>query len=545
MHAMATLLSNGATKHNGSGCCGSENGCACPACASLRTFERPRFFAGQLLTETELNLLQQYVIDKHRFHNVHLHGWGVVCGLQVRCDECGDGVIVEPGYAIDPCGNDIVVPGAQRVDVMSMIQHCVQQTIPACDPPRYDLPPGCDDDSTWCLYVRYREWNTRAVTPLAGAKSSCACGGKNGGSGCGCGGSKPRPGWECTCGTGGSANTDACGCGGSPTTTTRTPECEPTRTKELYEFGVCRTDGSCTDLRKRLEGTFPVKAAECLQKIRPIFTKHISGADAKIATAVLLEPAAAADNDPHDAICALFDAVLELYRTDPMRTMCTMPVELSEIDCSPQGPNETSEAFQQRMAAAARALLMLIVAYVRDCVCHHLMPPCPPDPCDDRVVLACMTVKEGRVVSICNFDCRRHAGSFVSLNYWLPIGPLVGWVVGMICCAPLLGRIPGQPAPVVLVRDFLAQNRIADLRRAVLRDDFALVKNWSQRVRDAGRALRPDNLLAKANEAAREGRLFAGGLVAAPVGRAAKKAPAKKAAKKAAGGAPRRGGGGR
>ncbi len=52
-----------------------------------------------------------------RFHNQHLHGWGIVCGLQVQCGpdtvrETGtihDVVTVNNGYAIDSLGNDIIV----------------------------------------------------------------------------------------------------------------------------------------------------------------------------------------------------------------------------------------------------------------------------------------------------------------------------------------------------------------------------------------------------------------------------------------------------
>lgn len=51
------------------------------------------------------------------FHNQHLHGWGIVCGLQVQCgpDTARDGAVihdvvtVKNGYAIDSRGRDILV----------------------------------------------------------------------------------------------------------------------------------------------------------------------------------------------------------------------------------------------------------------------------------------------------------------------------------------------------------------------------------------------------------------------------------------------------
>src|SRR5215468_10182302 len=57
----------------------------CPDCGGLECLCRPRFFAGQLLTEQDLNRLDQYIIAKNRLHNRYLVGHGVVCGLEVRC----------------------------------------------------------------------------------------------------------------------------------------------------------------------------------------------------------------------------------------------------------------------------------------------------------------------------------------------------------------------------------------------------------------------------------------------------------------------------
>ena len=110
--------------------------CCCPACAGLECLERPRFFAGQLLTESELNGEQAYVVAKNRLHNRYLHGPGVVCGLQVGCDPCDGWVTIAPGYAIDPCGNDIVVCEGQRLNVAELIARCKDTGPAPCDPVR-------------------------------------------------------------------------------------------------------------------------------------------------------------------------------------------------------------------------------------------------------------------------------------------------------------------------------------------------------------------------------------------------------------------------
>ena len=71
----------------------------CPACGGLECLCRPRFFAGQLLTEADLNRLDHYIVAKNKLHNRYVHGWGVACGMEVVCSACGDQVIVRPGYA--------------------------------------------------------------------------------------------------------------------------------------------------------------------------------------------------------------------------------------------------------------------------------------------------------------------------------------------------------------------------------------------------------------------------------------------------------------
>jgi hypothetical protein len=83
---------------------------------------RPLFFAGQLLTEEDLELLGEYVTAKNRLHNRHFLGEGVVCGLEVACHPCGEGkVLVRPGYALDCCGNDIVVPCETELDINALV----------------------------------------------------------------------------------------------------------------------------------------------------------------------------------------------------------------------------------------------------------------------------------------------------------------------------------------------------------------------------------------------------------------------------------------
>src|SRR5262249_8522265 len=153
----------------------------CPVCGGLECLCRPRFFAGQLLTEDDLNRLDRYIIAKNRLHNRYLHGWGTVCGLEGACNPCTGFVTVQYCYALSPCGDDIVVCNDQSVNVCELIQYCRQQQFD-CDP-LFPLPqPICgDEDQDWILYLCYDEKPSRGITPLQSGSGAACC------SKCGCG----------------------------------------------------------------------------------------------------------------------------------------------------------------------------------------------------------------------------------------------------------------------------------------------------------------------------------------------------------------------
>ena len=123
------------------GCTGCGGSGGCPGCgggSGMRSpagsFARPRFFAGQLLQDDDLAAIDSYVAGKNRLHNRFLHGDGVVCGLDVSCHPCGGGsVMVGSGYALDCCGNDIVVPCREELDVLAMIRQLRTAANDGCD----------------------------------------------------------------------------------------------------------------------------------------------------------------------------------------------------------------------------------------------------------------------------------------------------------------------------------------------------------------------------------------------------------------------------
>lgn len=158
------------TQHKkGSSGCGCGGGgcasCSTGACATDGGAEyvRPAFFGGQLLTEADLDRIVQYVVDKNRLHNRMLFGEGVACGLEVVCDPCDLGAIhVQPGYALDCCGNDIVVSCPVELNVNALVRDLRARGLDCTDP--------CAKDGTtrkYCLYVRYHEEGADPVAPYA------------------------------------------------------------------------------------------------------------------------------------------------------------------------------------------------------------------------------------------------------------------------------------------------------------------------------------------------------------------------------------------
>ena len=77
-------------------------------------FKRINFFKGFMTTEKDWNDAERYHIDKRRLHNKMLHSSGIVYGygmdLKVNARARGDlSVEVQPGYAMDGMGNDLII----------------------------------------------------------------------------------------------------------------------------------------------------------------------------------------------------------------------------------------------------------------------------------------------------------------------------------------------------------------------------------------------------------------------------------------------------
>jgi hypothetical protein len=159
---------------------------ACSQCAAENhaeptSLERVRYFPRQLLTADDMRTEQEYFREKLRRHNRFLHGWGVVCGLEVVRDPVqAMKVKVCPGYALGPWGDEIYVEEPAELD----LSYCARPAAAPCDPqhggvvqpigrvvvllvkiryaecpsrPMRTLPAGCGCDETACEYSRIRD----------------------------------------------------------------------------------------------------------------------------------------------------------------------------------------------------------------------------------------------------------------------------------------------------------------------------------------------------------------------------------------------------
>ena len=146
--------------------------CASIECApsDTATLERVRYFAGQLLTPDDMRLEEEYFRHRLRRHNRFLHGWGVVCGARVKPHPESKPwtVIIEPGYVLDPHGNEILIDQEVEVDVRCEEDPCAHQLDPWCSDVRTERQPG----RPLYIAVCYEECMAR---PVRVQMKGCGC----------------------------------------------------------------------------------------------------------------------------------------------------------------------------------------------------------------------------------------------------------------------------------------------------------------------------------------------------------------------------------
>jgi hypothetical protein len=179
MSPMTTTAPNTKKSGCGCGCGGSGAPCGCGDCPGGR-LERPRWYTGQVVTPADLTLEHDYFRKKLRYHNIFMHGWGVVCGATVAStDPTGKTnpyqVTISPGYILGPYGDEIFIDTDRTIDLR------YPTTSIACgDPPGPVTDPDCSDlqspklPEIIYLAVRYKEYQTR---PVRAQPMACDCDG--------------------------------------------------------------------------------------------------------------------------------------------------------------------------------------------------------------------------------------------------------------------------------------------------------------------------------------------------------------------------------
>jgi hypothetical protein len=161
------MIMNGVAK----GCCPETDPTCCAAIPP--EFVRMRYFFGQRLGVVDFQDEQAYHTGKMRFHNRHLHGAGVLCGLRVERFVFPQGappatpttvLRVIRGAALDACGREIIVGADQCVDVNAWFQ--ANRTRPEV---RVLTIPG---EHTLCVALRFRDCPS---DPMPAPRDACGC----------------------------------------------------------------------------------------------------------------------------------------------------------------------------------------------------------------------------------------------------------------------------------------------------------------------------------------------------------------------------------
>jgi hypothetical protein len=143
----------------------------------------------------------------------------------------------------------------------------------------------------------------------------------------------------------------------------------------------------------------------------------------------------------YQATCNYLLAVKQYFAKSSAVTHCEILTDLAAIQVPTPSPN-TGVAVYVGIVAEIK----LLVAYaLLDCICFSLLPACAPDPCDNRLILACVTVQDGKIIDICHFTGRKQLITFPVLRYWL--GPLgldniikaIERILEFFCCSELKG----------------------------------------------------------------------------------------------------------
>lgn len=313
--------------------------------------ERSRYFAGLLLTDAELTTDQHYFRERLRRHNRDLHGWGVVCGLEIGCDpDCAEQIIVHPGHAIDSRGDDIILFRPTPFNWIHYLKERAKQVEPDCGPYAKPSKPVEADSCAgakreYCLVLSYNEEMTRPQTALM---------------------------YD----TGGKTN-----------------RCEPTRIRETVRLDLIER----IHIQRQPVSPLLERLCTCIESVAK--DSVLAEIWKKIGDVNQPEPGY---DELYTLFCTFRDYVQDLYTQNPHNVRCNICTELGSIKFPTRGDNQ----YYRSLWATFARLYGYVAQYVLDCLCHALLSPCPECEPYQPIILACLTVDGDVLTHICNLARR-------------------------------------------------------------------------------------------------------------------------------------------
>lgn len=349
-------------------------GCGCHdhavescGCCKLTCFERPKYFCGQLLSDADLTLQETYFREKNKLYHRTMDGFGVVCGLRMTRDiQCKGQITVGDGYAIDACGNDLVVCDPRSFNVIAELRRKnwlvevprgrAQSSQKTDDANQSDSDDDENCVSKQCFYIGicYTEEHVDFATPYT---TEC----------------NPAPG-----------------------------PCQPTRIREGVRFEIYDTmpvrPNPLDEVGKRIESCFRMfregQFSRSLASLTPNILNILKSDD----------QATSKQSDSGQPTAAnlfrdLRAQFLHELRTCPDQYNCDIEREVYRL----QPPDPPMDQLGVAPLEAFTRLFVLIQKYVFSCVLAELAFSCPEPPDTCCVLIGSVEIENGRLARVINF----------------------------------------------------------------------------------------------------------------------------------------------
>jgi hypothetical protein len=363
---MPLAPNNSTTTKTASHSNGASTGSA-QTCCRLVSFERPNYFAGHLLTDADLLLEQRYVREKRKLYHRSLHGTGVVCGLRLTCDpNRAGGVLVGKGYAIDDCGNDLILPERLSLDVVSLLtQRGLIVTEPTSDPSR-PKTGAAEYNLQQCFYITicYQENQTAFATPLV---ATCQ---------------------------------------------TTSSDCEPTRILETVSLDVVDTlpgaHSGANALKRRLETCFQLFSdgafAQALHRHQRLLGDLITLPEESDKGS---QHHTEHHSEYHKVFLELRGLLLLYLSKHPDKYNRTIDdevrkVRFPEIHRHAEHTEKARERYLEELRYSFSSLLALAWQHAVSCALGELVPACEEVSESSYISLGTVVVENGRIIRVCN-----------------------------------------------------------------------------------------------------------------------------------------------